>query len=93
MPAAPRKELIESAGEDLMRVQFERDQTWNSASAERAENPGAHRHGGLMFENAQHVEKKTRTAEIHDQQNWRKDRSGDGSDPHRLRAQDRHDER
>ena len=68
--------------ENLMSVQFERDQTWNGARAKRAENPGAHRHGRSMFKNAQHVKEETRTAEIHDQQNWRKDRSGDGSDPH-----------
>ena len=82
MPAAIAQKLIECAGKNLMRVQFERDQTRNDASAEDAENPGAHRHGRSMFENAQHVEEEMRTAEIHDQQNWRKDRAGDGRDPH-----------
>src|SRR6266478_9781787 len=56
------QELIECAREDLMRVQFERDQTRNGACAERAENPGAHRHGGSMFKNAQHVKKEVGTA-------------------------------
>jgi hypothetical protein len=36
-----------------------------------------------MFEHAQHIKKEMRTTKIHDQQNWRKNRSGDGSDPHR----------
>ena len=35
-----------------------------------------------MFEHAQHVEEKMRTAQIHDQQNWRENRSGDGCEPH-----------
>ena len=35
-----------------------------------------------MFENAQHVEEEMRTAEIHDQENWRKDGAGDRGDPH-----------
>ena len=39
------QKLIECAGENLMRVQFERDQTRNCARAERAKNPRAHRHG------------------------------------------------
>src|SRR6266487_4037772 len=56
------QKLIECAREDLMRVQFERDQTRNGAGAERAENPGAHRHGRSMFKNAEHVEKKVRAA-------------------------------
>src|SRR5438132_6410286 len=63
------QKLIECAREDLMRVQFERDQTRNAARAERAENPGAHRHCGSMFKNAQHVEKEVRAAKIHDQKN------------------------
>src|SRR6266853_5698441 len=58
------QELIEYARKDLMRVQFERDQTRNGAGAERAENPGAHRHGRLRFKNAQHVEEKVGTAKI-----------------------------
>ena len=61
--------LIEAAGENLMGVQFERDQTRNGAGAERAENPGAHRHGRSMFKNAQHVQKEVGAAEIHDEQN------------------------
>src|SRR5882724_4693504 len=60
------QELIECAREDLMRVQFECDQTRNSACAERAENPGAHRHCGSMFKNAEHVEEEARTPKIHD---------------------------
>src|SRR6266478_9900794 len=56
------QELIECAREDLMRVQFERDQTRDGAGTERAENPGAHRHGGSMFKNAQHVKKEVGTA-------------------------------
>src|SRR5437588_3096631 len=58
--------LIQGAGKSLTGVQFERDQARNSTGAERAENPGAHRHGRSVFENAQHVEEKPRTAEIHD---------------------------
>src|SRR5438067_801357 len=58
------QQLIQCASEDLVRVQFERDQTWNGAGAERAEDPGAHRHGGSMFENAQHVEEEVGAAEI-----------------------------
>src|SRR6266704_4399459 len=63
------QELIECAREDLMRVQYERDPTRNGARAERAENPGAHRHGRSMFKNAQHVEEEVRAAKIHDQKN------------------------
>src|ERR1700704_7042953 len=42
-------ELIKRAGENLMRVKLERDQTRNGAATERAENPGAHRHWRSMF--------------------------------------------
>src|SRR5207248_9732841 len=76
------QELIECPAEDLMSVQFKRKQTWNSASAERAKNPGAHRHGRSMFENPQHIKKEMRPTEIHDEQNRRKDRSSDGREPH-----------
>src|SRR5439155_25097472 len=76
------QELIECAGEDLMRVQFESDQTRNGASAERAKNPGAHRHGRSMFKNAQHVEEEVRAAKIHDQKNRRKNRASYGRNPH-----------
>jgi len=31
---------------------------------------------------AEHVEEEMRTAEIHDQKNWRKNRTGDGGNPH-----------
>src|SRR5205807_7162700 len=37
-----------------------------------------------MFENAQHVEEEMRTAEIHNQKNWRKNRAGHGRTPHRC---------
>ncbi len=40
-----------------------------------------------MFENAQHVEKETRSTEIHDQKNWRKNRAGDGRNPHGCACQ------
>src|SRR5438270_10304743 len=66
-----------------MSVQFKRDQTRKNAGAERAQNPRAHRHRRSVFEDAQHVEEETRPTEIHDQQNWRKDCSTDGCDPHR----------
>src|SRR6266550_2530604 len=59
------QQLIQCASEDLMRMQFERDQTWNGAGAERAENPGAHRHGGSMFKHAQHVEEEVGAGKIH----------------------------
>src|SRR5437588_4514765 len=65
-----------------MSVQFKRDQTRNNAGAERAQNPRAHRHRRSVFEDAQHVEEEMRPTEIHDQQNWRKDCSTDGCDPH-----------
>src|SRR5437762_365101 len=65
-----------------MRVQFKRDQTRNCAYAKYCQNPSAHRHGGAMLENAQDVEEEMRTAEIHDKENWRKDRSSNGRKPH-----------
>src|SRR6266567_4832339 len=65
-----------------MRVQFKRDQTRNRAHAKYRQNPSAHRHGGAMLENAQHVEEEMRPAQIHDQQNRRKDDSSDGREPH-----------
>src|SRR2546430_12382460 len=40
-----------------------------------------------MFENAQHVEKEMRATEIHDQKNWRKNRAGDGRNPHGCACQ------
>src|SRR5438477_7346649 len=63
-------------------MQFERDQTRNGGCAKCGQKPRAHRHGGAMFENAQHVEEEMRTTKIHDQKNWRKDRAGDGRNPH-----------
>src|SRR5437773_6661534 len=76
------QELIECPAEDLMSVQFKRKQTRNGASAECAKNPGAHRHGRSMFENAQHIKKEMRPTESHDEQNRRKNRSSDGREPH-----------
>jgi hypothetical protein len=35
-----------------------------------------------MFKHAQHIKKEMRTAQIHDQQNWREDGPGDGGEPH-----------
>ena len=35
-----------------------------------------------MFEDAQHVKEETRTAKVHDQQNWRKNCPSYGRDPH-----------
>jgi hypothetical protein len=35
-----------------------------------------------MFEHAQHVEEEMRTAQIHDQENWRENGPGDGGEPH-----------
>src|ERR1700730_5682296 len=66
-PGGEAQELIKRAGENLTGMKLERDQTGNGAAAERAENPGAHRHGGAMFEHAQHVKEEMRTAQIHDQ--------------------------
>src|SRR2546429_2790127 len=76
------QELIECARKDLMRVQFECDQTWNCACAERAENPGTHGHCRSVFENAQHVEEEMGAAQIHDQKNRRKNRPSYARDPH-----------
>src|SRR6266571_7043685 len=76
------QELIQCAGESLMSVQLERDQTRYGRGTERTENPGAHRHGGSMFKNTQHVEEEVGPAEVHDQQNGRKNCSSDGRDPH-----------
>ena len=50
-------------------------------------NPGAHRHGRLRFENAQHVEKEMRPAEIHDEKNGGKDRADARRSTWRARAQ------
>jgi hypothetical protein len=58
--------LIQRAGKNLMRVQFECDQTCHGRRAKCGQDPRAHRHGGAMFENPQHVEEEMRTAEIHD---------------------------
>src|SRR5260370_28400494 len=77
------QKLIECTAENLMGVQFERDQTWNGTRTKRTENPGAHRHGRSMFENAQHVEEEVRATKIHDQQNRREDRPSKGREPHR----------
>src|SRR4029077_554419 len=52
------QKLIECAGEDVVSMQFKRDQPRNGAGAERAENPGAHRHRRSMFKKAQNVEEE-----------------------------------
>src|SRR6267378_3298568 len=49
------------------------------AGVSREQSPEDRR---TMFKNAQHVEEEMRPTEIHDQQNWRKDCSTDGCDPH-----------
>src|SRR4029450_10664588 len=56
------QELIERAGEDLMDVKLERNQTWNGAGPKRTQNPGAHRHRRSMFKDAEHVKEEMRTA-------------------------------
>src|SRR5207244_13610461 len=61
------QELIECAYEDLMRMQFERDQTRNGARAEYAKDPGAHGHGRSMVRNAQHDAEEVRAAKTQDE--------------------------
>ena len=45
-------------------MKFERDHSRNYAGPESKNNPRANRHGGFVFEHAQHVEKETRTTEV-----------------------------
>src|SRR5438132_10366549 len=81
-PGGEAQESIKCPRENLMRVQFERDQSRHRAGAKCCQNPRPHRHGGAMFEDAQHIKEETRTSQIHDQQKRREDRAGDGREPH-----------
>src|SRR5436309_13896612 len=75
------KKLVEVAGEDLLCVKLERNQTGNSTAAKKKHNPRTNGHWRLMLKDAQHVQKQMWATEIHDEQDRGENRA-DRCEPH-----------